>query len=110
MHPAIPSYSVFCPAATASFTCTAPGMFIGWNIQSPQGTGASISLFEGRTDVTEVVPGTSAQFRGVLTDTSGGMATATLTSLDVAYAVDDFIVNCNNDEGPLTITIAREWL
>ncbi len=61
----------------------------------------------GNTDMIEGIRG----FRGVLTDTSGGMITATLTSLTVASTVEGTIVGCegaSSGEGPLTITVAGE--
>ncbi len=67
----------------------------------------SIALMTGHSDVTEGSPA----FRGFLTDTSGGMITATLTSLTVASTVEGTMVTCLGDssvEGPLTVTVAGE--
>ncbi len=69
----------------------------------------SITLITGNSDQTQGSPA----FRGALIDTSGGMATATLTSLTGASTVDGTMVTCagvDSVEGPLTITVAREWL
>ena len=51
-------------------------------------------------------------FRGVLTDSSGEMVTATLTSLSEASIVEGTMVEClgaSSQEGPLTITVAGEF-
>ncbi len=69
----------------------------------------SITLITGHSDQTQGSPA----YRGILTDVSGGMATATLTSLTGASTVDGTMVTCaggDSVEGPLTITVAREWL
>ncbi len=64
------------------------------------------------TSNTEDTQGNPA-FRGVLTDSSGGMLTATLTSLSEASIVEGTMVLCegaSSQEGPLTITVAGEWM
>ena len=51
-------------------------------------------------------------FHGVLTDSSGGMLTATLTSLSDASTVEGIMVECvglSSREGPLTITVAGKF-
>ncbi len=66
----------------------------------------SITLSPGDT----VTQGNPA-FRGDLTDSSGGMLTATLTSLSEASIVEGIMVECvglSSREGPLTITVAGE--
>ncbi len=63
----------------------------------------------GNVAVTEGNPA----FRGVLTDSGGGMLSATLTSLSEASIVEGTMVLCegtSSQEGPLTITVAGEWL
>ena len=68
----------------------------------------SISLSTSNTGETQGNPA----FRGVLTDSSGGMLTATLTSLSDASTVEGTMVLCegeNSREGPLTITVAGEF-
>ena len=63
------------------------------------------------TSNTEVTEGNPA-FRSVFTDSSGGMLTATLTSLSEAYTVEGTMVLCDGEssrEGPLTITVAGEF-
>ena len=64
------------------------------------------------TSNTEDTQGNPA-FRGVLTDSSGGMLTATLTSLSETSIVEGTMVLCegaSSQEGPLTITVAGEWM
>ncbi len=85
------------------------GSFIRWDITPPQGAMFSITLITGHSNQTQGSPA----YRGVLTDTSGGMATATLTSLTGASTVDGTMVTCtgvDSVEGPLTITIAGECM
>ena len=68
-------------------------------------------IFTGNENVA-VTEGNPA-FCGVLTDSSGGMLTATLTSLSEASIVEGTMVLCegaSSQEGPLTITVAGEWL
>ena len=99
--------TVSCPDDTVTFTCTLPGIFIRWGVTPPQGAQFSISLSASNTDSTRGNPA----FRGVLTDSSGGMLTATLTSLSDASTVEGTMVLCegeNSREGPLTITVAGE--
>ena len=63
------------------------------------------------TSNTENIEGNPA-FRGVLTDSSGGMVTATLTSQSVASIVEGYMVECAGEssrEDPLTITVAGEF-
>ncbi len=53
-------------------------------------------------------------FRGILNDSSGGMVTATLTSLSEASTVEGIMVECvgdqeNSRKGPLIITVAGEF-
>ncbi|XP_064395887.1 uncharacterized protein LOC135342922 [Halichondria panicea] len=96
---------VACPDDTVTFTCTLPGIFIRWDVTPPQGQRFSISLSISNTDSTRGNPA----FRGVLTDSSGGMLTATLTSLSEASTVEGIMVECvgeNSREGPLTINVA----
>ncbi len=67
-----------------------------------------ISLSASNTEDT----GGNPAFRGVLTDSSGGMVTATLTSQSVASIVEGFMVECAGEssrEDPLTITVAGEF-
>ena len=67
----------------------------------------SITLMTGHSDVIEGSPA----FHGVVTDTSGGMITATLTSLTVASTVEGTMVTSLGEssvEGPLTITVVGE--
>ena len=103
-----------CPGDTVTFTCTLPGSLIRWKVTPPTVQGASFRLtliFTGSVNVA-VTEGNPA-FRGVLTDSSGGMLTATLTSLSEASTVEGFMVECegaSSQEGPLTITMAGEWL
>ncbi len=68
----------------------------------------SIALSANNIDSTQGTPA----FRGILTDSSGGMVTATLTSLSEASAVEGTMVECEGEssqEGPLTITVAGEF-
>ena len=102
-----PTSTVACPDDTVIFTCTLPGIFIRWDVTPPQGAQFSISLIASNTDSTQGNPA----FRGVLTDSSGGMVTATLTSLSEASTVEGTMVECvgvSSQEGPLTITVAGE--
>ncbi len=106
--------TVSCPDVIVTFTCTLPGSLIRWKIIPPEGQGPSFRLTliftsNGNVAVTEGNPA----FRGVLTDSSGGMLTATLTSLSEASIVEGTMVLCegmSSQEGPLTITVAGEWL
>ncbi len=104
------STSVACPDDTVTFSCTLPGSILVWDITPPQGQGNvfRISLSASNTENTEGNPA----FRGVLTDSSGGMVTATLTSLSVASIVEGYMVECAGEssrEDPLTITVAGEF-
>ncbi len=99
--------TVSCPDGIVTFTCTLPGSLIQWKIIPPEDQGPSFRLTliftsNGNVAVTEGNPA----FRGVLTDSSGGMLTATLTSLSEASIVE----GTSSQEGPLTITVAGEWL
>ncbi len=106
--------TVSCPDVIVTFTCTLPGSLIRWKIIPPEGQGPSFRLTliftsNGNVAVTEGNPA----FRGVLTHSSGGMLTATLTSLSEASIVEGTMVLCegtSSQEGPLTITVAGEWL
>ncbi len=101
-----------CPDDTVIFTCTLPGSIIQWRATSPQGQALfSINLIGSNTDETQGNPA----FRGVLTDSSGGNVTSTLTSLSVASTVEGIMVECLGESisslvGPLTITIAGEFV
>ena len=104
--------TVACPDDTVIFTCTLPGSIIQWRATSPQGQALfSINLIGSNTDETQGNPA----FRGVLTDSSGGNVTSTLTSLSVASTVEGIMVECLGESissslvGPLTITIAGEF-
>ncbi|XP_064395749.1 uncharacterized protein LOC135342833 [Halichondria panicea] len=103
--------TVACPDETVTFTCTLPGNLIRWMVfaamAAPQGR---IELF--RINLTpsndNEIQGDPA-FRGDLTNSSGGMLTATLTSLSKASTVEGTVVECvgeSSREGPLTITVA----
>ncbi len=98
-----------------TFTCTLPGSLIRWKIIPPEDQGPSFRLtliFTSNGNVAVTTEGNPA-FRGVLTDFSGGMLTATLTSLSEASIVEGTMVLCegtSSQEGPLTITVAGEWL
>ncbi len=99
-----------CPDETITFTCTLalPGSIIRWDITPPQGAQFSISLSASNTEGTLGSPA----FRGVITDSNGPL-TATLTSLSEASIVEGITVEClgeSSREGPLTITLAGEWL
>ena len=103
------SSSVYCPDESVFFTCSVPGVSINsplrWEITPPGQTSYSISLATSNIDETQ------GMFRGVLTNTSGGMITATLTSLTVASTVEGTMVQCRGEssiEAPLTITVAGE--
>ncbi len=101
--------AVACPDDTVIFTCILPGVFIRWDITPPQGAMFSIALSTSNTDSTRGNPA----FSGVLTDSSGGMLAATLTSLSVASIVEGTMVECEGEssrEGALTITVAGELL
>ena len=94
-----------CADDTVTFTCTLPGSFIRWSITLPQRVRYIFTVSTSNTDSTQGTPA----FRGVLTDSSGGMVTATLTSLSEASAVEGTMVECEGEssqEGPLTITVA----
>ncbi len=85
--------TVSCPDGIVTFTCTLPGSLIRWKIIPPEGQGHSFRLTliftsNGNVAVTEGNPA----FRGVLTDSSGGMLTATLTSLSKASVVEGTMV------------------
>ncbi len=98
-----------CPDDTITLTCTLPGSLIRWTAIQGLVTLFSISLDTTNTDDTQGNPA----FRGVLTDSSGGMITATLTSLSEASIVEGTMVLCegtSSQEGPLTITVAGEWV
>ncbi len=101
--------SVYCPDETVSFTCSVPGVStnspLRWEITPPGQSSFAITISTSNTDDTQ------DRFRGVLTDTSGGMITATLTSLTVASTVEGTMVEClgeSSTEGPLTVTVAGE--
>ncbi len=96
-----------CPDDTVTFTCTLLGSSIRWDITPLQEAMFSITVSTSNTDSTQGTPA----FRGVLTDSSGGMLTATLTSLSDASTVEGTMVECvggSSREGPLTITVAGE--
>ncbi|XP_064383517.1 mucin-2-like [Halichondria panicea] len=96
---------VVCPDDTVTFTCTLPGSLIRWTVTPPQGQMFLITLSTSNTEDTQGNPA----FRGVLTDSSGGMLTATLTSLSETSIVEGTMVLCegaSSQEGPLTITVA----
>ncbi len=101
-----------CPGDTVTFTCTLPDSLIRWKVTPPTVQGPSFRLtliFTGSENVA-VTEGNPA-FRGVLTDSGGGMLTATLTSLSEASIVEGTMVLCegaSSQEGPLTITVAGE--
>ena len=101
-----------CPGDTVTFTCTLPGSLIRWKVTPPKVQGPSFRLtliFTGSGNVA-VTEGNPA-FRGVLTDSSRGMLTATLTSLSEASIVEGTMALCegaSSQEGPLTITVAGE--
>ncbi len=101
---------VACPDDTVTFTCTLPGSLIRWTVAPPQGQMFLITLSTSNTEDTQGNPA----FRGVLTDSSGGMLTATLTSLSEASIMEGTMVECvgslGSQEGPLTITVAGEWM
>ena len=99
---------VACPDDTVTFTCTLPGSVIRWTAIQGRVSLFSISLSASNTGETQGNPA----FRGVLTDSSGGMLTATLTSLSEASIVEGIMVECegvSSQEGPLTITVAGEF-
>ncbi len=98
---------MYCPDEIVSLTCNVSGSIIQWDITPLQGAAFDITLSNSNTDESRGSPA----FRGVLTDTSGGMITATLTSLTVASTIDGTMVTCggvSSVEGPLTITVAGE--
>ena len=99
-----------CPDDTVTFTCTLPGSLIRWTVTPPQGQMFLITLSTSNTEDTQGNPA----FRGVLTDSSGGMLTATLTSLSEASIMEGTMVECvgslGSQEGPLTIAVAGEWM
>ena len=79
----------------------------GTSFHHMQGAIFSITLISVNNEETRGNPA----FRGVLTDSSGGMVTATLTSLSEASTVEGTMVECmgeSSQEGPLTITVAGE--
>ncbi|XP_064403403.1 uncharacterized protein LOC135348934 [Halichondria panicea] len=95
---------VACPGDTVTFTCTLPGSLIRWTVTSPQLQVFTVTV-DSNTNETQGDPA----FRGVLTDSRGGMVTATLTSLSEASIVEGTMVEClgaSSQEGPLTITVA----
>ena len=100
---------MYCPDEIVSFTCTVSDSIIRWDITPLQGAAFDIALSTSNTDETQgMLP---HRFRAVLTDTSGGMITATLTSLTVASTIEGTMVTCggvSSVEGPLTITVAGE--
>ena len=100
-----PSTVTACPDDPVILTCTLPGSFIRWMVTTPQNQQDSVTL-------SIMNPAFNIfAFRGVLTDSSGGMLTATLTSLSVASTVEGTMVVCfgeSSQEGPLTITVAGE--
>ncbi len=99
-----------CPDDTVTFTCTLPGVFIRWTVIQGQVSLFTVSLSTTNTDEIQGNPA----FRGVLTDSSGGMLTATLTSLSNASIVEGIMVECEGSErpreDPLPITVAGEWV
>ncbi|XP_064403114.1 sushi, von Willebrand factor type A, EGF and pentraxin domain-containing protein 1-like [Halichondria panicea] len=102
--------TVACPGDTVIFTCTLPGSLIRWKVTPPtvQGPSFRLTLIFTGSENFAVTEGNPA-FRGVLTDSSGGMLTATLTSLSEASIVEGTMVLCegaSSQEGPLTITVA----
>ncbi len=102
--------TVACHDDILTFTCTLSGSVVVWDITPPQGQGNvfRISLSASNTEDTVGNPA----FRGVLTDSSGPL-TATLTSLSEASIVEGTMVECAGEssrEGPLTITVAGEWV
>ncbi|XP_064397938.1 uncharacterized protein LOC135344610 isoform X2 [Halichondria panicea] len=102
-----PNPTVACADDTVTFTCTLPGSFIRWSITLPQRVRYIFTVSTSNTDSTQGTPA----FRGVLTDSSGGMVTATLTSLSEASTVEGTMVECEGEssqEGPLTITVAAD--
>ncbi len=83
------------------------GSVIRWTASQGQVQLLRIDLTAINTDETRGNPA----FRGVLTDSSGGLLTATLTSLSEASIVEGIMVECvgeSSREGPLTITVAGE--
>ncbi|XP_064401048.1 uncharacterized protein LOC135347098 [Halichondria panicea] len=104
--------TVACPDDTVTFTCTLPGSVIRWTVF------AAMSPSQGRIELFRItlIPNTNINetrgdpaFRGILNDSSGGLLTATLTSLSEASTVEGIMVECvgeNSRKGPLTITVA----
>ncbi len=82
---------------------------IRWDIIPLQRAAFDITLSTSNTDETQgMLP---HRFRAVLTDTSGGMLTATLTSLTNASTVEGTMVMCGGVslvEDLLTVTVAGE--
>ncbi len=100
---------MYCPDEIVSFTCTVSDSIIRWDITPLQGAAFDITLSTSNIDETQgMLP---HRFRAVLTDTSGEMITATLTSLTTASTIEGTMVTCegvSSVEGPLTITVAGE--
>ena len=101
---------MYCPGETVSFTCSVSDNIMRWDITPLQGAAFDITLSTSNNDETQgMLP---HRFRAVLTDTSGRMLIATLTSLTVASTVEGTMVTCggvSSQEGPLTITVASEY-
>ncbi len=103
-----------CPDDTVTFTCTLPGNLIRWTVLAAMSQPSRIELFR-----INLIPNTNINetrgdpaFRGILNDSSGGLLTATLTSLSEASTVEGIMVLCegeNSQKGPLTITVAGEF-
>ena len=106
--------TVACPDGdTATFTCTLPSTEVRWTVIPPPHSGfveAEGIVSSSFLTITLGVPG--FMFQAVLTDSSGGMATSTLTTVTDASLLDGTMVRCDVvggvSKGPLSITVAGE--
>ena len=108
------SVRVACPGQTITFTCTSPGSNIQWSVDPPPGSGLSPArsgfLSASEIDQTDTFGSTGFMFLYVLTDASGGILTATLTTITEVSSLSGSMVTCREltQEVPLTIQVAGE--
>ena len=103
-----------CPDEAVTFTCTLPGDRVRWEVTPPPGSGFSsiAGIVINNTVPTLTIGSTGGIFLAILTNISGGMATATLTTVTDVSLLDGSMVMCNVlggvMEGPLPISVAGE--
>ena len=102
----ISNATVVCPNNTIIFTCSLPGDTVTWEVYTPPGFGIAENTL--RLVVSEAQPTTTSadlRLEGAVTDFSGGVITATLTSISLGYG--DTVYNMTRHKCLDILTITR---